>query len=327
MSDVAERWSLILAAGSGTRLHSLTSDGYGRAVPKQFCSLNGGSSLLEEAFTRARAFSTEQHTLVVVAAEHRAHWQHALAGMHAENVIVQPVNKGTANGILLGAAAILERDPQALVTVLPSDHYVAHEDVLRRSLSRAFALAESETGARAIHFLGIEPEHADPELGYIVPGAISVDGSVAIARFVEKPNRELASDLRRRGALWNSFVVVARASALVGLIERRFPVEARAFASLWRKRRPDDRQRELERLYASLRDIDFSRHVVEGADAPLRVVPVPYCGWSDLGTPKRVADCLKRFDGLTVNFPSRHFNLAEGYARLMSTVTAAAQQA
>jgi mannose-1-phosphate guanylyltransferase len=318
MSELANRWTLILAAGSGTRLSSLTADGSGGAVPKQFCSLNGGASLLEETFDRAHAFSSEARTLAVVAAEHRRFWYSALKRVPRKNLLAQPSNRGTANGILLGLTAITARDPSALVTILPSDHYVAKEDVLRRCVSRALAVAEYGP-ADAVHFLGITPDTADPELGYIVRGEPQVDGSFEIARFVEKPNASLAAGLLRQRALWNSFILVARASALVGLVARRFPAEVAAFAAVWREHRPGGLMAEaaLDRLYAELPEIDFSRGVVEGAAAPLRVLPVPYCGWSDLGTPKRVADALGRLGPTRVTTPSRHLNLAEACARLM----------
>jgi mannose-1-phosphate guanylyltransferase len=325
MSELANRWTLILAAGSGTRLHTLTADGSGGAVPKQFCSLNGGASLLEETFDRAHAFSTARRTLAIVAAEHRVFWHQAQSRVPRENVLVQPANRGTANGILLGMTAIMARDPNALVTILPSDHYVAKEDVLRRSVSRALAVAEYGH-PDAVHFLGLTPETADPELGYIVRGEPQVDGTFEIARFVEKPVPELAASLLRRRALWNSFILVARAAALVGLVSRRFPAEVAAFAALWREHGPMA-EAALERLYATLPEIDFSRGVVEGADAPLRVLPVPYCGWSDLGTPKRVADALKRVGGTRISAPSRHLNLAEACARWMGQVALTQQSA
>jgi len=129
MPRSSNRWALVLAAGSGTRLRSLTSDATGASVPKQFCSLNGGASLLEEALARAAAVASLAQTIVVVAAEHRRFWQDALAELPPHNVIVQPRNRGTANGILLGVTAILERDAEALVAMVPSDHYVEREDV------------------------------------------------------------------------------------------------------------------------------------------------------------------------------------------------------
>jgi mannose-1-phosphate guanylyltransferase len=296
-------------------------------VPKQFCSLNGGASLLEETLNRAHAFTAAHRTILVVAAEHRPFWHQTQNRVPRENMLVQPANRGTANGILLGLSAILDRDPDASVTVLPSDHYVAKEDVLRRSISRALAVAEQGADENAVHFLGIAPETADPELGYIVRGEPRVDGSFAIARFVEKPSQDVANDLLRRRALWNSFILVARARALASLIAQRSPAEVAAFAEVWRATGGPQTEAALERLYAELPEIDFSRGVAEGATAPLRVVPVPYCGWSDLGTPKRVADCLERLGARRIATPSRHLNLAEAWARSAGRVALTQQSA
>jgi len=328
MSTFGNRWTLILAAGSGTRLQSLTADGRGRTVPKQFCSLNGGESLLEETFARARTISAERRIVTVVAAEHRPFWGELLADYDADQIVIQPTNRGTANGMLLGLSAIRARDPEALVTILPSDHFVAHEDVLRRALSRALAIAELGAADGAIYFLGIRPELADPELGYIVRGEDAPDGTSTIARFVEKPSREVAEHLRRYQALWNSFIIVARAAALIDLIaERHLPV-VMAFDRLWQI--PDamgERSSALRHLYAELPPIDFSRDVVEHAGAPLKVVPVPYCGWSDLGTPRRVAECLARLESRTFIPASRHLNLAEAHARWAGATDAVLQTA
>jgi mannose-1-phosphate guanylyltransferase len=331
MQTSSNRWALVLAAGSGTRLSGLTADGSGASVPKQFCSLAGGASLLEETLARATAIAAPAQTAIIVAAEHRRFWAAHLGRLLEENVIVQPRNRGTANGILLGVSLILERDADAIVTILPSDHYIEREDVLGAALERAVAAIES-TGESPITFLGIAPDAPDTELGYIVPGARRSDGTRRIARFVEKPARPLAVRLVRDRALWNSFMLVARARSLVELINRRFPVEVLAFESLWRQARLSARlPRELARLYEKLPDIDFSRHVVEGADVPLAVVAVPRCGWSDLGTPQRVSDTLAKLDGGRTSpraraVPFEHFNLAEAHARLMTRLASATAQ-
>jgi mannose-1-phosphate guanylyltransferase len=324
LQQASNRWALVLAAGFGTRLSGLTADGTGASVPKQFCSLNGGASLLEEALERAATVAAPMQTLVIVAEEHRRHWQHALGELPPYNVIAQPRNRGTANGILLGVSAILERDADAVVVIVPSDHYVEREDVLARALERAMTAVGAERGA-SVGFLGIEPESADPDLGYIVRGEPLGDGSCVVARFVEKPSRADATKLLKRRALWNSFVLVARAATLVELIALRHPVEAAAFRSLWQQMAWSARLgRELERLYDKLPEIDFSRHVVEGTTAPLHVVPVPACGWSDLGTPQRVAECLSRLAPAArqARALAPHFNLAEAYLRLMSAASA-----
>jgi mannose-1-phosphate guanylyltransferase len=324
MKYASNRWALVLAAGSGTRLASLTADGTGVSVPKQFCSLNGGPSLLEEALARAAAVAAPEQTIVVVAEEHRRHWQRALAALPSQSIIVQPRNRGTANGILLGVSAILERDASALVAIVPSDHYVEHEGVLALALDHAMSAIGGER-AESIGFLGVEPESADPELGYIVRGEPLGDGSCAVVRFVEKPPRAAAVKLLKRRALWNSFILVARAATFVESIALRYPAEVAAFRGAWQRiARGERAANELERLYETLPEIDFSRHVVEGTSAPLHVIPVPACGWSDLGTPQRVAECLGRVAvrARRPRAPSRNFNLADAYVRLMSAASA-----
>jgi len=109
----------------------------GRAVPKQFCSLRGGASLLQCALRRAEALVTRERTCTIVAAQHRDWWTHELALLPVSNIIVQPHNRGTGNGILLALLHVLERDPHAQLVLLPSDHHVCAEETLSRALRRA----------------------------------------------------------------------------------------------------------------------------------------------------------------------------------------------
>ena len=126
----ANTWVVVLAAGDGRRLHQLTTNESGVPVPKQFCSLNGGPSLLRSALRRAETVASPHRICTVVAEQHRHWWQPALTPAEHANVIVQPRNRGTANGILLPLLHIMRRDPQARVVLLPSDHYVDDEAVL-----------------------------------------------------------------------------------------------------------------------------------------------------------------------------------------------------
>ncbi|HVZ35803.1 MAG TPA: sugar phosphate nucleotidyltransferase [Polyangiaceae bacterium] len=295
MSSRQRTWALVLAAGDGTRLATLTTDANGRAVPKQFCSLDGGHSLLDEAVQRGRRIVPRERLCVIVAADHRRFWQPALWALPSGNVIVQPRNCGTANGILLAVLRILERDPLARIVFLPADHYVSDEVGLGRSVHAAVTLLTRHP--RSPVLVGIEPEEADPELGYIVPGRALADGAHSVARFVEKPERRLARALLANGALWNSFIFAASGPTLVGMMRERMPelVESMATA-LARESRSGARSEALDELYQELPPVDFSRAVLQGAEDKLRVVKAPACGWSDLGTPKRVADTLKRIE-------------------------------
>jgi mannose-1-phosphate guanylyltransferase len=292
MSIKRQTWAVVLAAGQGTRLSALTTDASGRSVPKQFCSLDGGHSLLQEALQRAQRVAPPDRVCAVVADDHRRYWKPTLRELPAANVITQPHDRGTANGVLLAILRILKRDLVARVVFLPADHYVRDERSLADSVREA--VSSPACDAARLMLLGIQPEEADPELGYIVPGPDLADGTRGVARFVEKPPIGVARQLLSEGALWNSFIFAANGSALLAMIRDRMPevVEqmARAIGRDAQSRTPTA----LADLYESLPKIDFSRTIVQGAESALRVVSAPPCGWSDLGTPARVAQTLQR---------------------------------
>ncbi len=292
MPETNNVWALVLAAGEGSRLKSLTTAPSGTAVPKQFCSLFDGPPLLHEALRRAHTLTDESHTCVVVAEQHRRWWQDALTALPTDNVIVQPRNCGTAVGILLPLLQIIARDPQANLVLLPSDHLVQQESVLASSL--AAALEQLRWRTQETLLMGIEPEEADPELGYIVPGEGDGRGAMTVTRFVEKPSLAQTRELIRAGGLWNAFIVVASAQALLELFRARVaPVVVAMQCALAAERTQPGKGR-LAALYEALPSLDFSRDIVAGQEQAFRVLTVPTCGWSDLGTPRRVEEALRK---------------------------------
>lgn len=286
-------WIVVLAAGDGRRLEALARDPGGRPVPKQYCSLRGGRSLLRATLDRAHRMAPRERIVSVVAKDHRRWWERELAQWPLENVVIQPRNRGTAAGVLLPLRNILARDPDAVIGVLPSDHFVADEEVFGAALGRALAAAADESGRLVL--LGIEAEQPDGELGWILPGTASPQPRTVDA-FVEKPPREEAANLMRRGALCNSFAFAARARVLDALLRLGLPDLVRRFDQV----RPESSSAEaLAELYETLPNADFSRSVLAALAVELRVVAVPPCGWMDLGTPERIARCLADFTAVT----------------------------
>ena len=281
-------WAIVLAAGDGARLASLTSDQSGCRVPKQFCSLEGGLSLLNQALTRARRVITRDQTCVIVAADHERYWRDTLRTLRQHNVIVQPRNRGTAAGVLISLLSVLEQDPLAHVLFLPADHYVRCEPVLARALREVVGV--SHASPDAVILVGMHPEGPDSELGYIVPSRVLRNGSHQVEAFVEKPDTAAALALLAAGAMWNSFIFAASGAFLLRMMRDRLGTLVEHLESAFAKPRGDSRWRTLHERYESLPTIDFSRAVIQGGERVLRVVRAPACGWNDLGTPKRLAD-------------------------------------
>jgi mannose-1-phosphate guanylyltransferase len=311
-------WALVLAAGEGSRLRALTTTN-GVAVPKQFCSLHDGPSLLQEALHRAEAVAPRQRICTVVAVQHRRWWEGPLWSLSSQNIIVQPENRGTAAGLLLPLLHIEARDPQARVVVLPSDHHVRDEATLARSLRSVATKIRFERDD--IYLLGIGPDEADPELGYILPSIGDGANGFRVAQFIEKPPMTLARSLIERGGLWNAFILAASVRAFIRLFEQRYPeIVADMRGAVAQDRVDPQMPLAAEDLYGRLPELDFSRHVLEGAEQSLRVLPVPACGWSDLGTPKRVAEALRRIERSERSYssldPTAYLSLAAQHARL-----------
>jgi mannose-1-phosphate guanylyltransferase len=273
-------WSIILAGGEGRRLRELTTTRAGVTVPKQFCSLNGGPSLLGETVRRAQGLSKLDRILVVVSARHERFWRDELRMLPSENVIVQPQARGTGPGLLLPLLSVLEREPAAEVLVLPADHHVENESVLRGAFESALDAVRDDP--KQIVLLGITPDAPDTQYGWIVPSEPVRSGSASpIELFVEKPDRETARRLHAQGALWSSFLFACQGLGLLAAFSRTQPALVRSFA-----------ERSLEAVYQKIPSVDFSREVLERVADRLGVVRVPPCGWSDLGTPDRIASVL-----------------------------------
>ena len=254
-------------------------------TPKQFCSLRSGRSLLSDARSSApRALVARERIVVIVAARHERWWRRDLADLPAENLVVQPLNKGTAAGVLLPLLSIVGRDPHAHVVLVPSDHHVEREDVLAAAMRRGSAYVREHP--REIVLFGMPPQGPETEYGWIVPSGKDV-AATRVETFVEKPAPPQAARLFEQGALWNSFLLTASAKTLLARYHEHMPelLDELVHAT-------HESSDVLADLYARLEMRDFSRDLLQGCEEDLWVLPVPACGWTDLGTPERVAACV-----------------------------------
>lgn len=291
MKNQGNLWSIVLAGGDGSRLSQITGGFEGSAIPKQYCSVNRGPSLIRQALRRARTVAGPDRTVVVVAAEHRRWWSMELADLPSVHVVAQPRNRGTACGLLLPLLQVLERDAEATVVVMPADHVVADESILLAAIRAATDHILREPDRLVL--LGFEPEGPDTGLGWIAPCPDALGSVSVVAQFVEKPSRERAEELLSEGALWNSLIFAMRASELSALFQWALPWLTRMFGYALVDPSAGPVSERVTRLYERLPVVDFSRAVLEEAGADMRVIAVPPCGWTDIGTLEGVARCAK----------------------------------
>ncbi len=282
--NLAKTWAIVLAASDTRRLLAVTSGGEGTAVPKQFCSRWGEQTPLQEALSRAGALVARERLCAVVGAAYREWWKPQLWAVRASNTAVQPVDRGTGVGVLQALLQIMRRDPGARVLLLPCERYVARDAVFEHALRQALAHVTAQPASAVL--LGFRAESDDPGIGYVLPGEHTHGDLRDVVDLVDKTTAARASDLVRRGALWSSSIVAASAAALLELYQRRHGGVVSAVRQYVEQR--DDPFFDAESAaadYARLPTLDLVRDVLRGQESALQVLPVPACGWSDLGTP------------------------------------------
>ncbi len=287
------RCGIVLAGGDGRRLEAFVRRLRGDALPKQYVDFTGAGSLLEQTFRRAERLITPRRLFTVVSRDHFAFpevWRQ-LANRPGGRVVVQPENKDTAPGLLLPLVSIGREYGDATVAVFPSDHTVTNDEAFMAQVARACEAVERQPSR--IVLLAVSPSSPEADYGYVVPGTPDADGLCAVTRFVEKPGATRAVELVERGALWNTFVMVFRASTLWAYVQETAPVLAGAFRRL---AVGAGAREEIDDVYRTLHSLNFSSTFLRrlpGLTRPsLTVLPVKDAGWTDCGVEARLQEVL-----------------------------------
>lgn len=272
-------YAVIMAGGAGTRFWPASRS----SRPKQLLPLAGGSEeTLLAATVRRLAPLVSADRVVVVTGEHLADaTARAVPGVPRSQILCEPAPRNTAPCIAWATANIARLDPDALVAVLPSDHFIADEEEFRRVLARALRSAESGR----VTTVGIVPTRPETGYGYIEIGdAIEGDtGAKCVARFVEKPDRARAEQfLAGKRHLWNAGMFFFRARDMAELVLNHLPELASGVAKIDAAAGGTNAADVLRAVFPTLPSVSIDHGVMEKA-AGLAVVPGEF-GWNDVGS-------------------------------------------
>lgn len=263
---------VILCGGSGTRLWPRS-----RAHrPKPFIPLLGDQTLYEQALSRCSDRSVFSAPLIVVGADHMPFATGQAASIAPDTrFIVEPIGRNTAPAIALAAHAL---DPDQIMLVCPSDHYIEDTDAFAAAAKAAAALAADDW----LVSFGIEATAPETGYGYIRRGE-KVGGGYAVHSFVEKPDLERAkSFLSDGGFAWNGGIFAFRAGKFLSELALHRPALAATVAEAFDNAGVEgDNIHPDPDLFASVKGDSVDYAVMENTDRAAMVEAS--MGWSDIG--------------------------------------------
>ena len=196
---------VIMSGGSGTRLWPLSRKKY----PKQFLSLAGSETMLQQTLQRLEGIEMHQ-PIIVCNEDHRFIVAEQLrqSGIERPSILLEPMGRNTAPAIAIAALQAIKSDPEAMLLVLAADHVIANRAAFQQTVDVA------HSAAREGHLVtfGIVPDGPETGYGYIRYQADADNPYYPVAAFVEKPDQATAESYLQSGDyLWNSGMFMFKA--------------------------------------------------------------------------------------------------------------------
>lgn len=270
-------YPVILAGGRGTRLWPLSRGD----KPKQFLPMNGRHSLFQQTVLRHAPLDLAPPVIVCGESDrYQVHDGLAAIGVEDATVYLEPASRNTAPAIAAAASALLSRDSDALLLVLPSDHLIHADDGYYSALTAAF---EGARAGRMVTF-GVVPTHPETGYGYIKAG--EGEGLRPVERFVEKPPAEEAARMvGESNYYWNAGFFAFTARAFMDELHKSAPEVATAAAAAVSRAEPEAGGGDIALdgpSYANAPNISIDYALFERTDKA-SVQPIS-CRWSDVGS-------------------------------------------
>jgi mannose-1-phosphate guanylyltransferase len=278
-----------MAGGVGSRFWPVSTTDF----PKQFHDMLGaGDTLIQKTFSRLSKLIPVENILILTNERYNSIVLEQLPMVKQEQVLLEPAMRNTAPCILYASLKIQKQNPNAVMVVAPSDHWIEDETAFAENLQQCFDYCANEN---ALMTLGIQPTFPNTGFGYIEYDKTDTNTIKKVAQFREKPDYETAKTFIKSGNfLWNGGIFIWSVKTITEAFEKFQPQMYGLFLKGYESYNTSKESAFIESNYALAENVSIDYAVMESAKN-VYVIPATF-DWNDLGTWGSLHEKLQKDD-------------------------------
>lgn len=270
-------YAILMAGGVGSRFWPVSTQNF----PKQFHDMLGtGDTLIQKTFNRLAKLIPEENIFILTNKRYKDLVFKQLPNITKRQVVLEPAMRNTAPCILYASLKIQKENPDALMIVAPSDHWIEDEQAFSDNVRSAFDFCESNN---ALMTLGITPTFPNTGYGYIEFDKSNSSKIKKVNQFREKPDYETAKEFIAQGNfLWNAGIFMWSVSSVLEAFSNNQPELFKLFQNGLDVYNTDFEDDFITSNYSKAENISVDYAIMEKSENVF-VIPADF-DWNDLGT-------------------------------------------
>ena len=211
-------YAILMAGGVGSRFWPVSTQDF----PKQFHDMLGtGDTLIQKTFHRLAKLIPKENIFILTNERYNDLVFEQLPEVTKRQVVLEPAMRNTAPCILYASLKIQKENPNALMIVAPSDHWIEDETTFSKNVQQAFDFCDKND---ALMTLGIQPTSPNTGYGYIEFDKSNVKPIKSVNQFREKPDYETAKSFIALGNfLWNAGIFMWSVKSVIAAFQKNQP--------------------------------------------------------------------------------------------------------
>ena len=280
-------YAILMAGGVGSRFWPVSTQDF----PKQFHDMLGtGDTLIQKTFSRLSKLIPKENIFILTNERYNNLVFEQLPEVTQRQVVLEPAMRNTAPCILYASLKIQKENPNALMIVAPSDHWIEDEDAFTNNVEQAFEFCRTHD---ALMTLGIKPTFPNTGYGYIEYDKMAMSAIKPVNQFREKPDYETAKTFIEKGNfLWNAGIFIWSVTSVIDAFRNNQSDLFKLFESGITSYNTEKEAKFIAENYAKADNISVDYAIME-ASKNVFVLPATF-DWNDLGTWGSLYDKLSK---------------------------------